>query len=307
MNASTSFDRAHLAELERLAERSKNDPVLGPQDRARLENFQSRQAAGDEERGIVPATRVALFLSGEAVRGAAGIDAGLAAQALAQYSKMFREQATIAEREAVEGQRRPKGSVKPELLFTGTPRGSFGFAFAPGTTDSKLVGFHNDAIDSLTKIIADVAADPQQTADKKIPSAILPHLKLFFQALSSRGVSLRLAGANGFRKTFAVEQIKATAEQLDREVESETIALLGTFRGLTLDTRQFDVLTEDEEQISGTVDSELPLAELKRISGFLDQTCTFTFEKTIIKHIGHRPVTEYLLLHAAPVEAAEAA
>lgn len=134
MNKQT-FLQIQTLELQHLLEAAGDDPILVPQLRERLEDAQTELEESRRQYGTlipnepVALPRAAIFLKGDGVLDSEGIRPALAGEAMIQYEKMFTEQAMHDERDAArkDGRhRRKRGTPKPSLLFTGTPRGSFG-------------------------------------------------------------------------------------------------------------------------------------------------------------------------------------
>ena len=75
---------------------------------------------------------------------------------------MFVEQALHDERMMAKDagrNRRPRGSPAPELLFVGTPRGSFGLEFVPQTPDDPtLLSDFRQAGETVLYVLAFAAA-----------------------------------------------------------------------------------------------------------------------------------------------------
>ena len=103
MNDET-FLQVQAVELQRLLDKSADDPILKPQLRRRLDEVVralqvTKQQPGTllpKETPVLP--RAAIFLRGGGVQDSEGIRPGLAGEALIQYEKMFTEQALHDER-----------------------------------------------------------------------------------------------------------------------------------------------------------------------------------------------------------------
>ena len=191
MNKET-FLRIQTIELQSLLDQSGNDPIIGPQLRERLEEAQKELDAEThlpnsllrKESFSLP--RAAIFLRGGGVKGSQGIRPALAGEALIQYEKMFVAQAVHDERIAAKNsgrQRRPRGAETPGLLFTGTPRGSFGMEFVPQLSDDRsLLAVHAQSLvnvaDALAKVVHSDSASLNRAVDE-IPATVLKPLKQF--------------------------------------------------------------------------------------------------------------------------------
>lgn len=301
------FNKAHLADLERLAEVAKDDPVLGPQSLSRLERARTQaQADATQTEGqgsLLPQAqlfRAAFFLDGDAVAGTSGIDCMLAGQALTYYTKMFAEEARVRERDAAEAAgraRRPRGSGEPTLMLTATPRGSFGFEVTPRTNDETLVQMHGAVIQSVIDTIMTVGGDNDGPVGGVENERLLPHLKQFFKTLAKHHVSIRFATTTGDRRRLEADRVSAAAERLSRKVIERNIEAAGVFRGLTLETGRFDFRTNNDDLISGEVSGDLGADELDRIYALKDQRCIAALQQTKIIHVDKTTV-KYQLLDA---------
>ena len=158
------------AQLRRLLDEAEDDPILAPQLRQRLEDVEGQLRAVQNQQGTLfpmetEIPRVALFLRGGGVRESEGIRPALAGEALIQYERMFMEQAIHDERTAAQAAgraRRRRGSPAPSLLFTGTPRGSFGLEFVPQkATDEALLPVHSQSLKKVADALVRISeSDP---------------------------------------------------------------------------------------------------------------------------------------------------
>jgi hypothetical protein len=309
MNNETFF-QVQTAELQRLLDTSADDPILGPQLRDRLDEVKKRLQATRQEPGtllpketrILP--RAAIFLRGGGVHDSEAIRPSLAGEALIQYEKMFTEQAIHDERLAARTtgrQRRPRGAPIPGLWFTGTPRGSFGLEFSPQIgEDESLLEVHAQSLENIADALTRVAASGSLSLDEivsNIPSRVLQHLKQFLTVLAQNGAELRLAFPDRPSRFLSESEVKIAAERLDREVTQETLAIKGKFRGLTLESGSFDLITDDG-LIKGTVADDLTEEDLERIHNLTNQQCVADLERTTVRKVGGTETTSYVLLDA---------
>lgn len=166
-----------IAELTRLVESAGDDPILKPQLASRLRVAHERLEQSYHAQGVLgwptpPLPRSAIFLRGGGVHGSQGIRPSLAGNALIQYEKMFVAQATHDERiAAIQAgrQRRPRGAAMPGLIFTGTPRGSFGLEFSPQpTNDAALIQVHEKSLKNISAAIARIATQSPENVEAAI-------------------------------------------------------------------------------------------------------------------------------------------
>lgn len=302
-----AFLHRQAAELRGLLEEVDDDEVLGPQFRERLAEIEGelKKAPAQPSAPQTLLPRTAMFLRGGGVHGSVGIRPALAADVLTQYEKMFTEQALHEEREIARGAgraRRPKGSAKPGLLFTGTPRGSFGLEFVPQSPDDpSLRAAYQNAIASVTDAIVKVASGDVASADSvlaQVPGPVLKPMRLFMKSLASHGAELRVAFQGRPSYSLSAAQIARAAEQLDREVTQEEVVFNGRFRGVTLQSGYFDFLTDDEQSITGTVGEDLPAEYLEDILDRTNKPAQAVIQVTTIRPVTGEPKITYVLLKA---------
>lgn len=312
-------EREHLkyqeAQLRRLIDESAGSFILVTQLRERLKGVENELRLLDSSSGNlfpneIELPRVALFLKGNGVAGDTGIRPALAGEALIQYERMFIEQALHNERAAARStgrSRRRRGSPMPSLLFTGTPRGSFGLEFVPqGEADDPALPVHAQALHHIANALEQVtSSDPTlETAIHGISPRVLPPMKKFLKTLASYDAELRLAFSDQPSKTINAERIKQASERLEREWKEEQTERLGTFRGLTRETTIFDLIDDEGTLITGSVADDLTEEDFDRISALTNQRCVAYLEKTTLRSVGGGAArVNYILLDAKPLDA----
>jgi len=307
-------DLTHLqiqaTELRQLLDRSATDPILAPQLRSRLRDAEQKLHEAQQQPGtLLPREtprlpRAAIFLRGDGVQNSDGVRPSLAGEALILYEKMFTEQAIHDERltaQAAGRQRRPRGAPMPGLLFIGTPRGSFGLEFSPQIGDDvSLLEVHARSLeniaDALTRVVESGASSLDEIVSS-IPSRVLQPLKQFLKVLAQNGAELRLASEDRRAESLSAPAVKVAADRLEREVEQEIIQLQGRFRGVTLESGGFDLVTDDG-LVKGTVADELTEEDLERIHKLTNRQCVADLQKTTVRKVGGPETTSYILLDA---------
>jgi hypothetical protein len=310
MNDQT-YLQIQAAELQRLLDTSRDDPILGPQLQDRLAEVRGMlQAARQQPGTLLPKEmpslpRAAIFLRGRDVQESTGIRPSLAGEILIQYEKMYTEQALHDERVAArtEGrQRRPRGALTPELLFTGTPRGSFGLEFVPQFRDDDSLGeVHSNALVHVGEALARVAGgnvSDLKAVVTEIPPRVLGPLKQFLRILAQYEAELRLAFEDRPSQSLSASQIQNAADLLERDIEEQKIRIQGIFRGVTLDSGNFDLRINDETFITGIVADQLTEEDLERINRLTNGRCEADLQKTIFRSIGGGETVRYVLLDA---------
>ncbi len=310
-----TFLQHQIVQLRQLLGDSGDDPILAPQLRQRLENVENELKGREPEaetlfsmEPIPP--RVALFLKGAAVRDSEGIRPGLAGEALIQYEKMFTEQALHDEREAARAagrERRRRGSPIPSLLFTGTPRGSFGLEFAPQLLeDRELLPVHAKSLKNIAELLLRISAaeaDLEQVVESISPRVLQP-MKRFLKTLAQYEAEIRLAFSDAPAKSIDANCIRRAAERLEREWGEEEIQVKGVFRGFTWETTVFDLLPDGGTLINGTMADSLTEEDFERIVPLTNHRCIAKLQVTTLKPVTGPPRQKYLLLDAIPEESA---
>jgi hypothetical protein len=303
--------RSQAIELRQLLDDARDDPILEPQLRERLveaerqlEQLEREPNMLFREEPIIP-PRAAIFLRGPSVHDSGGIRPGLAGDALIQYERMFVEQALHDERAAARRagrQRRPRGAQTPRLLFTGTPRGSFGLEFTPVVTDdANIAAIHEQSLHKVANVISLVASsEPERLVDivKAIAPRVLQPLKQFLRTLSDNGAEVRFAFHDAPGLVIAIEDVARASESLERNVNQETITIHGVFRGATRDSGVFDLRGSDDEVITGTVVDELTEEDIERIDQLTNQSCIAEVQKTTVTGLGGASTLTYVLINA---------
>lgn len=306
-----TFLKVQALELRRLLERAGDDPIAVPQLRERLADAEKELQAALQQNGklfprdIHELPRAALFLRGGGVQGSQGIRPALAGEALIQYEKMFIEQVIHDEREAARNagrQRRRRGAPTPSLLFTGTPRGSFGLEFVPQMTEEgSLLEVHAQSLRNVAEVLVRIAGSDADSLDEAIgplPPRMLHPLKQFLKTLADHNAELRLAFHDKPSQSLTASQIQKAAERLARDVIENEIEMSGIFRGVTLETGHFDLRIDTGEVITGTVADDLTEDDLERIDGLTNKQCKAHLLKTTVQNISGTSSSSFVLLDA---------
>jgi len=305
------FLKDQAAQIRRLLDEAADDPVLVPQLQQRLQAVERELSATESTSTTLfpmesALPKVALFLKGTGVRDSEGIRPALAGESLIQYERMYTEQALHDERAAARAAgrtRRRRGSPTPTLLFTGTPRGSFGLEFVPSGDDASLP-VHAQTLKNIANALVRVSsADPTlEQAIEGISPRVLQPMKRFLKTLAQYEAELRLAFSDEPSRVIAGDRIKQAAERLDREWEEKEIEVKGTFRGLTRETTVFDLIPDEGGLITGTIADSLTEEDFDRIDALTNQHCVVVLQVTTLRPVGGTPRVTYLLLDAKPEE-----
>lgn len=306
-----SFLQIQAVQLRELLANAADDPILSPQLKDRLDDIEKKidaaaRAEGGGLFGSEPPSlpRAAVFLRGGGVQGSEGIRPALAGESLIQYERMFTEQALHDEREAARTagrHRRPRGTPTPGLLFTGTPRGSFGLEFVPQqTSDSAIQGVHAQSLKNVANALVRIGKSNGSLDEviRGIPPGVLRPMKRFMNALAEHGAELRLSFSDAPSQSLSIEQVKAASERLERDVIVEDVKLHGLFRGVTRESVWFDLVSDEIGLITGTVADEVTEEDLERIDSLTNKRCVARIQKTTVQRLSGSAPSSYLLLDA---------
>lgn len=311
MTNSTDFIRIQAIELEQLLAGSSDNPILAAQLKQRLKSIEDLITATERQPGellpreAIVLPRTAVFLRGGGVDGTRGIRPSLAGEALLQYDKMFTEQALHDEREAARTSgrhRRPRGASTPGLLFTGTPRGSFGLEFVPlDSPDLTVRDVHAQSLHNVANAILRVADEAVRSVEdlvRGIPPRVLQPMKQFLKVLAAHEAELKFAFSDSSASSLTASQIQSASARLQRELKEEEVDVKGVFRGLTRESGHFDLLSEDNGLITGVVADDLTEDDLERIDLLTNHACVATVLKTTFSNVSGSPRQTYLLINA---------
>lgn len=291
-------------QLRNLLMLASNDPILTPQIQSRLAGIEKALQSSSESQFARSPVRAAIFLKGYGIDGSAGIRPSLAGELLIQYERMYVQQALHDERVIAKNagrNRRPRGATTPELLFTGTPRGSFGLEFEPNEkAGDSMVDVHAESLKKVADAIAGISDSSDVNGSLVIqntPPAVLAPLKKFIKAIAhSGGAELRLAFSDAPPKNIEFSAIQLAAERLDREIVEDVSYFVGTFRGLAPDSGVFDFRLDDGTLISGALDDELTDVQLAEMLNYSNRRCVATVLSTSVIVVGGTSRVSYTLL-----------
>ena len=229
--------------------------------------------------------KTVLCFSGGPVQGSMGIDAGFASRVLDPFQAMVA--ADYAERwhGGVGRRGRRPGETKSKLLLSGLPRGSFGFELTRADDDlfpednlADTLAHVARLIESSVKSDADFAAEVANSTPRAIQC-----LKGFLDVISKSRAGLRIETGDIRYEMSPVQAEEAFNRVANASTIDEEIQVRGVFKGVLLDSWNFDFVTDEGYSIKGKVDdgiSEEQLADLGR--KFLNSSCLITLLKTVV-------------------------
>lgn len=283
-----TFLRVQLVQLRQLLDMAGDDPIMRPQLTDRIGNLEEELRKLEQSGGRlfsdepVSPVRVALFMSGGGVNGTESIKSSLACEALREYEQIYVEQAMHDERDLLGRQRRKRGSAKPELWFTGTPRGSFGLEFVPSnTSDPESAGTRIASLRNVADLLSRITS---QTFDwskelESVPPRVLTHVKKFFKTLADHDIELKIAFSDQPARKIAKEQIHRVSNLFEKEVFEQIEYAKGTYRGLARETFDFNFVKTDGTVIAGKAADDLTEDDFDRFEQLLNKSCKAELQK----------------------------
>jgi hypothetical protein len=306
-----SFWQNQVVRLGKLVDLAADDVFMRPVLETRLELAKKNlEDATRQKDSLLPKAhtelpRAAMFISGRSVSESGGIPATLAGRALIDYEAMFVEQALHDERADAKtrgGQRRPKGAVRPTLLFTGTPRGSFGLEFVPQPApDETNLPVHaatlGNVADSIIRVVEN-ATNGLDDALQATPRGVIRPLQSLLKVLSTGGADLRLAFPDKPSKSLSADAIMLASQRLEKHVHVAETDVHGILRGITYESGHFDLKADSGITITGYVDEGLGEENLNQISSLTNTPCVAKLEVTTVTKITSEKSVRYVLLSA---------
>ena len=291
------FLQRDLLELDRLLELSGDDPITRTALTKRRESLAKELEASPPAGPARP--RTVLFFAGPPVLGTQGIDAQFAASVLHPFLEMVKTQYSVLKHGRVGARGPRRDEAEARLLLTGLPRASFGLELSqPQPADFASAEKLSDVLLRLTEVIASAGKSDENfaVALDKIEPRVLPRLRDFLEAVAAQNAYLRVQSGE-FSVALDANHVVQARERVGAARASETqAAVLGTFRGATLDSLRFDFRTADGKSISGRIADEVNNAEVERMLALTNHPCRAEVKETTITTRDGAQRTRYELL-----------
>lgn len=274
--------------MDRFLSWAGDDPLMGPALKQRREDFVQRAA---EAPPPAPRGRAVMFFTGDPVLGTQGVDAQFAAKIVEHFQQMVTTQYAFSKHGRVSDRARQKSGQEARLLLTGTPRGSFGLELtAPPSGDMIRAVQLSDTLVVLNSAIKAAAEDDEAFASavEGVAPRVFPRMKRFFKTLADYKAGLRMqSGSLEFR--LPTDKLLSAADRVASVTsQREEVLLVGTFRGVTLDTGRFDFAPDEGALITGhtaeTVDEETAESFMK----FFNKHCGAKLLKITVETRGKK-------------------
>ena len=294
--AQREFLKVQLIETQRLKEMVGDHPLMSV-------SFAEREQELKEKIAVLPLgnkeARTILFFSGEPVQGSVGIDASFAGRVLEPFQNMV--MADYADRwHGVVGSRgRRPGEAQSPLLLTGLPRGSFGLELTRADNDELFEeGQLADTLAHVTRLVEaaarsdeDFAAELDETAPR-----VIQNLREFLGVIAKGKAGLRLESGD-FRCTMnPIEANDAFNRVADTITTEEPVKISGVFKGVLLESWEFDFVTDDSHSVGGKIDENLTEEQVIALNReFFNERCLASLLKTTVLFKNGRVRTTHIL------------
>lgn len=289
--------KAQIVDAERMLNLVGNHPImsLGIQDK--LE--QLKQELESLPKDVVEA-KVRLLFSGSAVKGSQGIKSRFIGKTVVPFQSLVKTQTALIRFGLSHGKNQKKKKPNTDLYLTALPVGSFGVELSQLETndlfDEHEVG---KAIRQTIQLISSAAKSDEQfeLATANTPKSTLGNLKTFFEAVYKENSIIKMETGD-FGVQISEEEVRAAFERVDAaESEEDEIFVLGTLRGILLDSGKFEMVDIDGNPISGNVGKELEEEEIIAYDKeFLNQLCRIHLKTLKIIYKTGNEKTSYQLI-----------
>lgn len=275
--------RLQILEIERLSANVADHPIMSFSLKKRLDSLRKEL---DELPLNVKEAKVTLLFSGKPVYGSEGIDADFLGKVLLPFQKMV--QSDLAQRgHGVVGSKGPiRSSESAKLFLTALPRGSFGVELskidsAPGVSEDLVV----DSLSHVSKLLESSAKSDEDFAAAldEISPRTINGLRQFLKIVSDEDAGVTIE-SGGLRSSLEIEAVKDAYKRVSEATTSRNeIEIIGTLKGILLESWRFDFLSNDGSKFTGPISAELGEDQVSQfIRDFFDQPCIGVFEKTTV-------------------------
>lgn len=273
---------SELAEVGRLAARSADHWLMGPGLRAREAEIK------EELSGLLPsdlAPKASVYFEGDPVSGSHGISVKFAAKALQFFQVAVSEICDdILASQSEISKRGQKGNDK--LLITGTLPGSFGFTIEAAQSNSL---FEENAIAEslrdITKVI-EAAGNSEENLMASIdtfsePAKSKVHDFLSFVEKSKAGLRIEAGATEAYLPAGSVKSAMFLIQGLN--FVDKDFVVEGIQRGITAESRRFDLRSESGELISGKISPIVTAEQLEQWIELFNQNVTASLHHRVTR------------------------
>jgi hypothetical protein len=248
--------------------------------------------------------RAVLFFTGEPVIGSLGIDAAFASRVMEPFQKMVAADYIYRWLGRVAGRGIRQNESHSRLMLSGLPRGSFGLELT-AIPNEDLFAEHElaDSLSHITRVVeASVRSDEDfASALTETSPKVVQSLKAFLEIVAKGRAGLKLESGD-LRSEMTPEQALRAFERVsETQSDDQTVSLEGTFKGVLLDSWDFNFTTNDGESIKGKIGQELSEDQVIEFNDqFFNQRCVASLLKTTVSFKNGRSRVTYQLQKIGP-------
>ncbi len=294
--------KVQLLETQRLKDITGDHPLMSVAFAGRERELKDQIAAiplGSKE------SRAILFFSGEPVNGSIGIDAVFASRVLEPFQNMVMADYANRWHGKVGERGRLHGEANSRLLLSGLPRGSFGLELTRAANDDLFVeGELADTLSHVTRLVDASARSDEDFAAKLDDAAprVIQNLKSFLEVVAKGKAGLRLESGDFRCEMSPTQAAEAFSRGAETTTHDETVRVNGVFKGVLLESWEFNFSTDSGDVMAGKIDQNLTedqVIEFNRT--YFNDRCVATLVKTTVDFKNGRSRVSYQLASIEPI------
>lgn len=277
------FVKVQLQEMQRLKQVTAGHPLmshaLAVREKELVEQLQSLPLGEKEPRAV-------LFFTGDPVIGSQGIDTAFASRVMEPFQKMVAADYTHRWLGRGGGRGNKLSESHSRLMLSGLPRGSFGLELT-AIPSNYLFAEHElaDSLSNITRVVdASVRSDEDFASELSETSPrVVPSLKMFLEVIAKARAGLRLESGD-LRSEMTPEQASRAFERVsETQSEDEVVEIAGTFKGVLLESWDFNFTTMDGEPIKGKIGQDLSEEQVIEFNAcYFNRQCVASLLKTTV-------------------------
>ncbi len=244
--------------------------------------------------------KVQLLFSGNAVKGSIGIKSSFISKTMKPFQEMIKTQSALVRFGNVAKRGQAKKANNTELYITSLPTGSFGVELSQLESNDLFDGSETaTAMKQVIELVNNAATSDEvfENSIEHTPKRNLSNLKKFLQEIAEEKSILKMeCGELGIEisEDGVLNAYNRVAATVDEETE---LFILGTLRGILLDSGRFEIQDEEGKKLSGYINQEIDEEQLIRYDQyFLNKRCKIHLQAHTTKFKTGNQKIDYELL-----------
>lgn len=248
--------------------------------------------------------KVQLLFNGNSVIGSQGIKSSFVAKTINPFQEMVKTQVSLVRFGRVGKRGSPKKGASADLYLTALPIGSFGVELSQlenvDLFDSIDV---SNAIKQVMIIIESASIDDEsfERIITEVPKRNLNNLKKLLEEVAENNSILKMM-SNEISIQISEQRIKEAYNRVAETIDVENeFVIEGVFRGILLDSGQFELQDADGKKLSGFISPDLSEEQLIFYDqSFLNKPCQINLKehKTTFKTGNEKKEYELIMITA---------